>query len=179
MRSVCWTFSLLLAAVLAPVARSNEMADCPQSREELNRNKALVLKFFALGSSFEERAARFLTPDYIQHNPRILRMNAITGAKGRDAWVRALEEAPRRWIELSGLAGMQFDKPEFMMAECDLVTAIYKRVLKDPDDASRTYEAWAFETFRVRDGKFAEHWDQTELAPRWMTDGRPAESASK
>jgi hypothetical protein len=30
---------------------------------------------------------------------------------------------------------------------------VAKGVLKDPDDPSRTYEAFAFETMRVKDGK--------------------------
>ena len=33
---------------------------------------------------------------------------------------------------------------------------------------TRTYEAFAFETVRIRDGKFAEHWDQVTLAEGWM-----------
>jgi predicted SnoaL-like aldol condensation-catalyzing enzyme len=43
-----------------------------------------------------------------------------------------------------------------------------KGVLNDPDDPSCTYEAFAFETVRVKDGKFTEHWDQVTLAPGWL-----------
>ena len=64
--------------------------------------------------------------------------------------------------------GIRLSNPVILMAECDLVTAIYKGVLPDPDDASRTYEAFAFEVFRVRDGKVSEHWDQVQLAPGWL-----------
>ena len=41
-------------------------------------------------------------------------------------------------------------------------------------EGTGTYEAFAFETVRVKDGKFTEHWDQVTLAAGWLTsaDGR-------
>ncbi len=45
---------------------------------------------------------------------------------------------------------------------------VYKGVLPDPDAPSKTYEAFAFEAYRVRDGMLAEHWDQVTLTPGWM-----------
>ena len=109
-----------------------------------------------------------MVDDYVQHNPRFLRMNEITGASGRAAWLRAGEEGRNRRIQLVDLGGIPLRDPVIMMAEGDLVTAIYKGVLPDPDDEARTYEAFAFETVRIRDGKFAEHWDQVMLAEGWM-----------
>jgi predicted SnoaL-like aldol condensation-catalyzing enzyme len=95
-------------------------------------------------------------------------MDEITGAKGRHAWVAAFEEAERRGARLVELGGIQLRNPVIIMAEGDLVTAIYKGTLPDPDDKTRTYEAFAFETVRIKDGKFVEHWDQMTLAPGWM-----------
>lgn len=165
-------FWLLLASPCSTV-QSSASATCDQSRRELEGSKQLVLDFFAFQGSMQARAERFLTPDYIQHNPRLLRMDEITGAKGRDAWLKAFEEAAQRRVELVDLGGIRFDQPVIVMAECDLVTAMYKGVLRDPDQPSRTYEAFAFEMFRVRDGKFSEHWDQVSLKAGWM---RPAQS---
>jgi predicted SnoaL-like aldol condensation-catalyzing enzyme len=34
----------------------------------------------------------------------------------------------------------------------------------------KTYEAFTFETFRIKDGKFTEHWDGVQLAPGWRTE---------
>ena len=111
-----------------------------------------------------------MTADYIQHNPRFLRVDEVTGATGRQAWVEAFSEAQRRGIALVDLGGISLaDEPVILMAECDLVTAIYRGEIADPDDPSRTYEAFAFETVRIRDGKFAEHWDQVTLESGWMT----------
>jgi predicted SnoaL-like aldol condensation-catalyzing enzyme len=135
----------------------------------LDANKRLLIDFFnSRNLPREERSRRFQAENYIQHNPRALRIDELTGAKGRDAWVKAFDEAARRGVALVDLGGIALRDPILVMAECDLVTAIYKGVLKDPDDPSRTYEAFAFETVRIKDGKFTEHWDQVTLAPSWM-----------
>ena len=112
---------------------------------------------------------RFLADDYVQHNPRFLAMDKFTGASGGRAWVEArIEARSRGGIPLVDLGGIRLRDPVIMMAEGDLVTAIYKGELADPDKPGETYEAFAFETFRVRDGKFTEHWDQVSLKEGWM-----------
>jgi predicted SnoaL-like aldol condensation-catalyzing enzyme len=161
-------FTSLLLIASVTVAETPDSGACTQSRTELQTNKQLLRDFFAFKGSLEERAERFLTVDYIQHNPRLLRLDAITGASGRNAWVEGFREAHRRRINLVDLGGIQLDEPIIVMAECDLVTAIYKGTLKDPDRPNETYEAFAFETFRVRAGKFSEHWDQVTLKPGWL-----------
>lgn len=178
----------VIAAVLAlawvPAAAAQTAAQPATPREptctqqvpqsQLDANKKVLLDFFNTppGLSREERSKRIQAEDYIQHNPRFLRMDEITGAKGREAWVKAGEEGQRRGIQLVALNGIRLQNPVILMAECDLVTAIYKGVLPDPDNPSRTYEAFAFEVFRVKDGKVTEHWDQVQLAPGWM-NGTP------
>jgi predicted SnoaL-like aldol condensation-catalyzing enzyme len=56
-----------------------------------------------------------------------------------------------------------------VLAECDLVTAIIKNTPRDPT-ASRgtTYERFSFDTFRVRNGKLVEHWDDEEITEESM-----------
>jgi predicted SnoaL-like aldol condensation-catalyzing enzyme len=135
---------------------------------QLEANKKLLLDFFHFQGTREERAAKFLADDYIQHNPRFLAMDKITGAKGREAWVAAQDEAQKRGIRLVDLNGISLrSDPVVLMAEGDLVTAIYKGTMKDPDGSGREWEIFAFETVRVRDGKFTEHWDQVTLAAGW------------
>jgi predicted SnoaL-like aldol condensation-catalyzing enzyme len=135
----------------------------------LTANEQLIIDFFDFTGSREARAERFMTPDYIQHNPRFLRMDDITGAKGRQAWVRAFQEAGRRGIQLVALPGIPLRNPIIVMHDGDLVFAFYRGMRPDPDAPGSTYEAFAFESFRIRDGKFSEHWDQVRLAPGWMT----------
>lgn len=156
-------------APAAPVAAPVEAG----LRARLDANKKLLLDFFHFQGTREERAAKFLADDYIQHNPRFLAMDKITGAKGRAAWVAAQNEAQRRGIRLVDLNGISLrSDPVILMAEGDLVTAIYKGTMKDPDGSGREWEIFAFETVRIRDGKFTEHWDQVTLAPGWDTPTR-------
>ena len=55
--------------------------------------------------------------------------------------------------------------PDLVTAEKDLVTFIFKRQVPDPETPGRMYEAWSFDTYRIRDGKIAEHWDSATLNP--------------
>ncbi|MAY01694.1 MAG: hypothetical protein CMQ38_01805 [Gammaproteobacteria bacterium] len=140
-----------------------------QSQYREDANKQLLLDFFDFEGSGEERMEQFLAEDYIQHNPRFLAMDEFTGASGNRAWVEArLEARARGGIPLVDLGGIRLRDPVIVMAEDDLVTAIYKGDLPDPDNPGETYEAFAFETFRVQDGKFTEHWDQVTLEAGWM-----------
>ena len=170
-------FVLAVAALgsVLPAGAQGIVTCDPVPQATLDANKQLLLDFFDSGRTMtrEERSRRFQAEGYIQHNPRALRIDEITGATGRDAWVKAFDEAARRKVALVDLGGIALRDPIIVMAECDLVTAIYKGVLKDPDDPTRTYEAFAFETVRVKDGKFTEHWDQVTLAPGWLK-GAPA-----
>jgi predicted SnoaL-like aldol condensation-catalyzing enzyme len=137
--------------------------------------KQLIIRFFGFQGTREERAAQTQTVDYIQHNPRFLRMDEFTGAKGNQAWVKAGEEANRRGIQLVALNGVGLRNPIILIGEGDLVHAVYRGNSPDPDAPGQTYEAFAFESFRVRGDKFSEHWDQVRLAPGWMTPPpRPA-----
>jgi predicted SnoaL-like aldol condensation-catalyzing enzyme len=165
-------FTMGLARFATAQIPEPKCAPVPQS--QLDANKQLLLDFFDSGQlPLEERSKRFQVEDYIQHNPRFLKIDEQTGAKGRHAWVRAQEETRKRGIRGVELNGIPLrNPPVIIMAECDLVTAIYRGTLKDPDDPSRTYEAFAFETVRVRDGKFSEHWDQVTLSPGWMKGDR-------
>jgi len=140
----------------------------PEEAARLEANKQVLLKFFALAGDIEGRR-KMLTDDYIQHNPRFI---ALTGAHGSQAWVDAITTA-RGKIRVTDPDFNLRSTPVILMAEGDLVTAIYKAVLPDPDDPSKTYEAFNFETVRIRDGKLAEHWDALKLEKGWK-DGLTA-----
>jgi predicted SnoaL-like aldol condensation-catalyzing enzyme len=137
---------------------STLFAQTPPDASQLERNKQLLIDFFNDRGDPAARAARFFTDDYIQHNPRFLKMNEVTHASGRDAWLKA-QQAAQGHANLVVNGGIPLRDPIFVMAEADLVTALYKAALPDPDDKSKTYEAFTFEAFRVKDGKFTEHWD--------------------
>ena len=167
---VSWAVAAVatIAAAVAVATRPDPEPGRP-SQAELEANKRILLDFFSFDGPRDVRAERFMTEDYVQHNPRMLRMDEITGASGRQAWIEGFEVAQRRGIRIVELGGIPLRDPVIVMAEGDLVTAIYRGEMTDPDDPARTYEAFAFETVRIRDGRMAEHWDQVTLAPGWMT----------
>ena len=136
----------------------------PAEEARLEANKQILMKFLALAGDLEARKL-MLTDDYRQHNPRFV---ALTGAVGGQAWYDALMMA-RGKVRLTDPDFNLRNTPVILMAEGDLVTAIYKTVLPDPDDPSKTYEAFNFETVRIRDGKLAEHWDALKLEKGWRT----------
>ena len=151
--------ALLATAPVPPVP--------PSARDGLAANKKVAIDNFQFQGSREDRARIFLAEDYVQHNPRFLKMDRITGARGREAWLTASGAAQGR--PLVNLGGISLrNLPVIVMAEGDLVLLVYKGVLPDPDAPSNTYEAFAFEAYRVRGGMLAEHWDQVTLTPGWM-----------
>jgi predicted SnoaL-like aldol condensation-catalyzing enzyme len=110
------------------------------------RNKALVRDFYTtvLIGRQVDAAPRFLSPDYIQHNP-----NVPTGLKGFMDTFRArfAQQLPADY------------KRELLnvVAEDDLVV-IYVRQTWTGRNAKHN-KALGFDMFRVQDGKIAEHWD--------------------
>ena len=166
---IAWAIAILASAV-AVFALWQRPAAGPgtTSQAELDSNKQILLDFFSFEGPRDVRAERFMTDDYIQHNPRLLKMDEFTGASGRQSWIQGFEEAERRGIRIVDLGGIPLRDPVIVMAERDLITAIYRGEMTDPDDPNRTHEAFAFETMRIRDGKMSEHWDQVTLVPGWM-----------
>jgi predicted SnoaL-like aldol condensation-catalyzing enzyme len=151
--------ALLTAASAPPIPAT--------ATDRLAANKKVAVDNFQFKGTREDRARIFLAEDYVQHNPRFLKMDRVTGARGRDAWLKAFAAARGRpLVDLGGISLR--DLPVIVMAEGELVLLVYKGVLPDPDAPSKTYEAFAFEAYRVRDGKLAEHWDQVTLTPGWM-----------
>ncbi len=161
--------ALVLAACAAEQQPALNEADVlAREQARLDANKQIFLDFFAFQGSLEERAERFLADEYIQHNPRFIRLDEITGHSNT---AQAFVEA----IMLNREIGAQLLDPNFplrdpvvLIAEDDIVIGLYRAELTDPDDPSRTYFAFTFQGMRVQDGKFTEHWDAVMLEEGWM-----------
>jgi len=154
----------LLTRAYAPAVR-------PAAPDGLAANKKVAIDNFQFQGSREDRARIFLAEDYVQHNPRFLKMDRITSARGREAWLKAAGAAQgRALVNLDGISLRNL--PVIVMAEGDLVVLVYKGALPDPGAPSTSYEAFAFEAYRVRNGLLAEHWDQVTLTPGWMQPAR-------
>lgn len=118
------------------------------SDPKLHANKQVVYQIIRelLEAGHWERADRYLTPRYIQHNPN--------AQSGREAVVRFFTEVLKvkpRPVPLT------ISTPVVaVMAEGDLVTVLYPRTVNTPQGRYTT--TW-FDTWRIVDGKADEHWD--------------------
>jgi len=118
---------------------------------KLNANKQVVYHIVKdlLEAGHWELADRYLTAEYIQHNP--------LAKSGRDGVVKffvdVLHVKPTPIPEKLKTAIVS------VTAEGDLVTVAYPRETKDPKDPSKTYTTTWFDMWRIKDGKADEHWD--------------------
>jgi predicted SnoaL-like aldol condensation-catalyzing enzyme len=148
---------------LAPlVIAADQHALLASADPKLARNKRHVYDFWRIvyEAGHMERAAEFLAPEYIQHNPNV--------ESGRDAFVATMSRArPQRPVE----AVSRFPIID-IIAERDIVMVMWARKVRDREDPALIYEMTWFDVFRVDDatGLINEHWDSSE---RWGSAGRP------
>jgi predicted SnoaL-like aldol condensation-catalyzing enzyme len=118
---------------------------------KLHANKQVAYRIIRelLEAGQWQRAGELLTERYTQHNP-----NAASGrAAVVNYFVNVLKVQPRpipARIKTPIVA---------VLAEGDLVTVMYPRVVRDRQDPARTYTTTWYDTWRIRDGKADEHWD--------------------
>jgi predicted SnoaL-like aldol condensation-catalyzing enzyme len=115
----------------------------------LAANKQVAYDFFriVLRAQQLDRAAEFMAPDYIQHNP-----NADTGREGFLAYFREFG---------GGSQPVQPTLPNLVaiQAEGDYVTLSFVREYPEPGLEGQTYTTTWFDMFRILDGQIVEHWD--------------------
>jgi predicted SnoaL-like aldol condensation-catalyzing enzyme len=163
----------MLSAGLVLAQQANPTPGCAATPAQLEANKKAAIAFFAPGSSLEDKI-NLIDPTYRQHNPAIKKA-------GEDAHRSDYEQIQ---FVLKGLfgpggtlvgggrgrgpgpqppAGNQF---EIVTAECDIVTMVHKQYRQDPTaEPGKFYEAFTFDTFRVKNGKLTEHWDNAVINP--------------
>ncbi len=137
----------------------------------LEENKRIASEFFRPGITAEERLA-LLHPDYIQHNPVFKKFADENGLSYYDGFAQmfgARGGGPGR-----GGGGGDADAPQpppgnnlyMVLAEDDLVFIMRQSFRQDPNEEPGTfYEAFAWDTFRIRDGLLYEHWDGATIQP--------------
>lgn len=115
----------------------------------LARNKKLVYDMWRefLEAGQLEAAEKYLTEDYMQHNPL-----AATGRK-------AVVEFFSRFSKPKEIVDTIKTSVVSIVAEKDLVVISFARELPDPKDNTKKYTTTWFDMFRIENGKIAEHWD--------------------
>jgi predicted SnoaL-like aldol condensation-catalyzing enzyme len=141
--------ALRLTTAVPVTPAPDQEALLAHSDPTLAANKRVAYDFFRviLRGQQLDRAAEFMTEDYIQHNP-----NADTGMAGFIAYFEANGGGPQPVQDtLPGLVAIQ--------AEDEYVTLSFVREYPEPGMPERTYTTTWFDMFRVVDGKIVEHWD--------------------
>jgi predicted SnoaL-like aldol condensation-catalyzing enzyme len=148
---------LLLLLVCAPLLAQTPVTGVPDPEalvksadKKLEANKRLILNLFreVLEAHHTELIPKYLAPDFIQHNP-----NAANGADALASFLKA------RFPEPLPIAAKVQRKIVSITAEGDMVVIIYPQEFPDPKDPSKKYTTAGFDSYRIKDGKVIEHWD--------------------
>lgn len=118
---------------------------------QLNANKQVVYHILRdlLEAGHWELAERYLSPEYIQHNPNV--------PSGRDAAVHFFTQILKmKPHPIPARLGMKITS---VTAEADLVVVTYPREVEDPKDPTHAVTTTWFDMWRIHDGKAVEHWD--------------------
>jgi predicted SnoaL-like aldol condensation-catalyzing enzyme len=155
-----------------PAFPANPAPGCSAGPAELEANKKLAMDFFR--ASGEARVA-LLDPAYKQHNPVLVQRaqqdHLSDYEEARNAFL-AQAKGPVVGLGLGPTPpGNRF---EIVTAECDIVTIIHSGFRHDPTGQSKFYEAFTFDTFRVKGGKLVEHWDGASLSAPSAAPGSAA-----
>jgi predicted SnoaL-like aldol condensation-catalyzing enzyme len=155
-----------------PVDQAAEAAKARLAQQDANIK--VVQEFFKPGVSMDERM-NLMSPDYVQHNPAFVRFmeinNIQNGRDGFKAYVDALSKLHGGGPAFGPPPGPKNgpQPPQGNMfykttADGDLVTIVHERYMPDPFKKGQFYPVYSFDTFRVQDGKLAEHWDGATLS---------------
>jgi predicted SnoaL-like aldol condensation-catalyzing enzyme len=149
--------------VMAPLTPApDQLALLKSSDPKLARNKQHVYDFWRIvyEGGHMERAAEFMTEEYIQHNPNV--------GSGRDLFIKTIGAArPSRPIAATSSFPIIS-----LIAESDIVVVMWARKVRDRVKPDIIYDMTWFDVFRLdaQSGLIAEHWDSSE---RWDASGRP------
>ena len=159
-----FTVAALFAAsfVYAPLGAQEPVVAAPDvdalfhsKDKKLDRNKqaAYHIEKDLLEANHWDEADKWLTPEYLQHNP-----NVKSGRAGGVAFFSSMRKPTPVPEHLGATVA-------YVNAEGDYVTVATVRQLKDPKTGQPYTTTW-FDTWRFVDGKAAEHWDCAERGGR-------------
>ncbi len=127
-------------------ADAESLFSSPDPKLRANKQVAYAIIRELLEAGHWERADRYLTERYLQHNPN--------AQSGRQAVVHYFTQV--RKVQPKPIPDRITTPVIAVMAEGDLVTVLYPRKVKGPKGSYMT--TW-YDTWRIVDGKADEHWD--------------------
>lgn len=128
------------------------------SKEQEAANRKIIEKYDPT-----PEALKIMHPDYIQYNPEIRRFAELNGVKGLAVF--ELQREARARLGLKPVAPQMRGNPHYMIiAECDMIVVMRQMFEPDPQNPGKTYEAFNFDVWRMKDGQFYEHWDNARIS---------------
>jgi predicted SnoaL-like aldol condensation-catalyzing enzyme len=168
-----WLIGAGVAVAMSAAVQAQQTAPAPAPTAKARSGqedaiKKLAAGFYKPGASLEERLS-YVSPDFIQHSPMVARYMELNNIKsGRDAF-KSIENTRDRLNAGTAPPAAQGPKPPEgnvlykVMVDGDLVTVIHERYRPDPGAKGKFYPIYQYDTFRVQNGKLAEHWDGAVL----------------
>lgn len=146
------SFKKIIAVSLLGLATFGQMAQAKSSVDKANEK--LVVKFYQelFGDKDVSAIDRYLTKDYIQHNPSV--------PDGR----APMKAAVTQWF--SGAAKEKVDIPH--VASQNGIVFLHVRGKNQTGGVQAIVDI-----FRVKNGKIAEHWDVIQDAPAQSANAHP------
>jgi predicted SnoaL-like aldol condensation-catalyzing enzyme len=141
----------------APVVASSDPELLFTSKDPtLNANKQATMHIMRdlLEAGRWSEAPKWLTPEYIQHNPNI--------ASGRDNVMKFFANRPEGQIPAPNAWRTKIVS---VTAEGDRVVVGVLREMPNPREPGKTYTTTWFDMWRFKDGKADEHWDFGIISP--------------
>jgi predicted SnoaL-like aldol condensation-catalyzing enzyme len=155
-----FVFAVFVSAPLyaqAPVVASSDPESLFTSKDpKLHTNKQATMHIMRdlLEAGRWSEAPKWLTPEYIQHNPNIV--------SGRDAVMKFFGSRPEGQVPARTAWRTKIVS---VVAEGDLVVVGVLREMPNPREPGKTYTTTWFDMWRFKDGKANEHWDFGTISP--------------
>ena len=133
-----------------------EIIDSNDSRAIRNKNN--VLGFYDLvinQKKSEESVGKFISPGYIQHNPRV--------PQGRDGFKQFMSRVPGRTPE--EIKPEWKNSPVLTLINGPYSFMMWDRTDNDPSDPTKQYTWNHFDVLRMENGRVKEHWDEAQIMP--------------
>lgn len=150
-------FSNIVSAQEAVTAATDIESLFTSTDPKLQANKQVVYHIVRdlLEANHWELADKFLTKQYLQHNP-----NAVSGLDGVVTYFTKVRKVKPTPIPEK----LQKTKVVSVTAEKDLVVVAYVRDVENKKDPKKSYTTTWFDMWRIKDGKADEHWDSAVRA---------------
>ena len=127
----------------------------PDPKLHANKQVAMhIVRDLLEANRWKEDAAKYLSEEYIQHNPAV--------ASGLAPVMKFFGNRPS-----SPIPDRKSWKTQVVavVAEDDLVVVAFRREMDDPRKPGAKYTTTWFDMWRIKDGKAVEHWDYGLIAP--------------